>query len=120
MADQTFLEYFRYRLGRDLGLSLDWFGTNWQERKLFRWGAIGAAVLAVFLVFAWALISRGLPEAEGLRDYETPLPTVVRGIDGEIVHSYARERRVQLQYADFPQTLIEVLSRGGRQDVLQP
>jgi penicillin-binding protein 1A len=31
----------------------------------------------------------------------------VRGYDGEIVHSYARERRVQLQYADFPEQLIE-------------
>ena len=44
---------------------------------------------------------------QGLVDYETPLPTVVRGIDGEIVHSYARERRVQLQYADFPEQLIK-------------
>nr|MDJ0642034.1 transglycosylase domain-containing protein [Erythrobacter sp.] len=44
---------------------------------------------------------------DSLVDYETPLPTVVRGIDGEIVHSYARERRVQLQYADFPEQLIE-------------
>ena len=50
-------------------------------------------------------LASDLPDAESLLEYETPLPTMVRGIDGEIVHSYARERRVQLQYADFPERL---------------
>src|SRR5690606_33798199 len=39
-------------------------------------------------------------------EYEPPLPTVVRGSDGEIVHTFARERRVQLQFKDFPTQLI--------------
>ena len=52
-------------------------------------------------------LTRDLTDAEGIVDYETPLPTLVRGMDGEIVHSYARERRVQLQYVDFPQELVE-------------
>src|SRR3546814_10237063 len=38
--------------------------------------------------------------------YEPPLPTIVRAADGEPVQSYARERRVQLQYADYPPLLI--------------
>jgi penicillin-binding protein 1A len=57
-------------------------------------------------VVAWAVLARNLPDAETLLDYETPLPTMVRGIDGEIVGSYARERRVQLRFVDFPRPLI--------------
>jgi penicillin-binding protein 1A len=55
---------------------------------------------------SWALLARNLPDAETLLDYEPPLPSVVRGYDGEIVHSYARERRVQLQFKDFPAQLV--------------
>jgi penicillin-binding protein 1A len=31
---------------------------------------------------------------------------MVRGVDGQIVYSYARERRVQLRFVDFPKPLI--------------
>jgi penicillin-binding protein 1A len=41
-----------------------------------------------------------------LIEYESPLPTVVRDVNGEPFQSYARERRVQLEYADFPRLLI--------------
>jgi len=84
-----------------------WFATNWREKRWFRWLAslIGAGF--VFLLGLWIWLSSNLPDAESLLKYETPLPTVVRGVDGSIVHSYARERRVQLQYEDFPPVLIE-------------
>jgi len=107
MEDQTTLDYARYRLRRDSNAVLDWFRENWRAKRRFRWAAISAAALVVLILAAWALLARDLPDAETLVDYETPLPTVVRGIDGEIVHSYARERRVQLQYRDFPEKLIE-------------
>lgn len=99
--------YLRYRVNRDLGAGLAWFRARWQASLLFKLVAIGFGLgLALWIaVFVW--LASDLPEAEALLVYETPLPTVVRGIDGEIVHSYARERRVQLQYADFPQKLIE-------------
>ncbi|MEL6530900.1 MAG: transglycosylase domain-containing protein [Pseudomonadota bacterium] len=74
---------------------------------MFKLAVLALVLLALLWVVAWAWLARDLPEAGSLVDYETPLPTVVRGIDGEIVHSYARERRVQLQYADFPEQLIE-------------
>ncbi|MEW4467310.1 PBP1A family penicillin-binding protein [Parasphingorhabdus sp. JC815] len=54
----------------------------------------------------WFLFARDLPDAKMLKEYEPPLPTVVRAYDGEPVHSYARERRVQLQYSDYPVLLI--------------
>jgi penicillin-binding protein 1A len=66
--------------------------------------AVGAFVV-LFIIF-WALFARNLPDAEALVEYESPLPTVVRDVNGEPFHSYARERRVQLEYADFPKTLV--------------
>ncbi len=99
--------YFRYRINRDIGGAAAWFGDKWRASLLFKLAAlaVGLGVLLWVAVFVW--LARDLPEAEALLVYETPLPTVVRGIDGEIVHSYARERRVQLQYADFPKTMID-------------
>ena len=99
--------YVRYRVNRDLGGALAWFRAKWRESLLFKvFASLAALGLALWIaVFVW--LASDLPEAEALLTYETPLPTVVRGHDGEIVHSYARERRVQLQYADFPQKLIE-------------
>ncbi|MEM6267691.1 MAG: transglycosylase domain-containing protein, partial [Pseudomonadota bacterium] len=99
------LEYVRYRVNRDLSGALSWFGEKWRNSWLFKLGAFVLAVLLLLWVSAWFWLASDLPDAESLLDYETPLPTVVRGIDGEIVHSYARERRVQLQYADFPEQL---------------
>ena len=99
--------YIRHRLKDDPARALAWFKRSWAGNRVFRYAALILAIGLVFMVLAWTLLARGLPDAESLLDYETPLPTVVRGADGEIVHSYARERRVQLQYGDFPQTLIE-------------
>ena len=95
------------RIRRDAGGALAAAKSAWQTRKWLRRAiyALGLALIAWLAL--WAFLSRDLPDAETLLDYEPPLPTVVRGIDGEIVHSYARERRVQLQYADFPEQLIE-------------
>ncbi|MBU0670175.1 MAG: transglycosylase domain-containing protein, partial [Alphaproteobacteria bacterium] len=107
MAEQSRLDTIRHRMRGDLAAARDWFRRNWRANRWFRWGT-GLLVLGlVVLALAWTLLARGLPDAESLLDYETPLPTVVRGVDGEIVHSYARERRVQLQYVDFPTTLVE-------------
>jgi len=99
--------YLRYRVNRDLRGAGAWFAARWRASRLFRLGAIalGLGLSLWIALFVW--LASDLPEAEALLTYETPLPTVVRGVDGEIVHSYARERRVQLQYADFPPKLIE-------------
>jgi len=107
MAEQSTTDYIRYRIRRDASGALAWFRRNWQEKRWFRWAASGLGVLFAMWLALWLFLVSDLPDAESLADYETPLPTVVRGIDGEIVHSYARERRVQLQYPDFPQQLIE-------------
>ncbi len=103
----TTLEHFRYRIRRDTHGVVQWFRGNWRDRRWFRWLASIAAAGFLLLVVGWIFLAKDLPDADTLLDYEPPLPTIVRGVDGEIVHSYARERRVQLQYADFPQELIE-------------
>lgn len=107
MADQTTAEAFKFRIRRDASGMAAFFRNNWRERRWFRWGGYTLVLLVVLWIAAWFILARNLPDAETLLDYEPPLPTVVRGIDGDIVHSYARERRVQLQYSDFPETMIE-------------
>ncbi|QFT78013.1 penicillin-binding protein 1A [Erythrobacter sp. THAF29] len=106
MQSASFPDYFRYRVTRDLGGVAAWFGDKWRNSWLFKIAAflVGLGIVVWIALFVW--LASDLPDAESLVDYETPLPTVVRGIDGEIVHSYARERRVQLQYRDFPERLI--------------
>ncbi len=105
--DPAFADYLLYRARRDFGGAAGWFAEKWRDSLLFKLGAGALVLAALFWIAAWFWLASDLPEADGLVDYETPLPTVVRGIDGEIVHSYARERRVQLQYADFPEQLVE-------------
>ncbi|GMN01357.1 penicillin-binding protein 1A [Erythrobacter sp. MTPC3] len=102
----NFAQYVRYRFNRDLSGAGAWFLEKWRGSFLFKAIAvfIGLCIVGWVALFVW--LARDLPEASSLLEYETPLPTVVRGIDGEIVHSYARERRVQLQYPDYPENLV--------------
>jgi penicillin-binding protein 1A len=65
---------------------------------------VGALVLGIAIF--WFTFVRGLPSVESLRAYEPPLPTNVRGIDGLPVQSYARERRVELSFAEYPPMLV--------------
>ena len=86
----------RYRLKRDAeDFVTRWRG--WWQSKHFRLATYAAGALFVLLLIFWALFARNLPDAEALIEYESPLPTVVRDINGQPFHSYARERRVQLE-----------------------
>lgn len=121
MADETpSQDSASYRIRRDarglaasLRSALEWLGDifeparlRWRESRRFRLAGYGLGAALLVLVGGWVLIARDLPSADKLLDYQPPLPTMVRGIDGEIVHSYARERRVQLRFVDFPERLI--------------
>ncbi|RJG55798.1 penicillin-binding protein [Sphingobium terrigena] len=96
---------FAYRLRRDAGGVLDRLRPLWQ-RRLFRWASILLGGFLLFCALFWLIFARGLPDAATLLEYEPPLPTIVRDINGQPVHSYARERRVQLQFSDYPPQLI--------------
>lgn len=94
-----------YRLKRDVGKTRAFLGRAWASglgRRLLV--ALGGVVLLVSLF--WLVFARDLPDAAALADYEPPLPTIVRDINGQPIHSYERERRVQLQYDDYPPMLI--------------
>jgi penicillin-binding protein 1A len=69
------------------------------------------AILAVLpllgILLAWALFARNLPSAESLLTYQPPLPSNIRSIDGEPIQSFARERRVELAFEEYPQQLIQ-------------
>ncbi|WP_228243781.1 penicillin-binding protein 1A [Porphyrobacter sp. GA68] len=95
------------RIRNGFGASAGWLADRWRSSRLLRWATICATVVLVLLTALWLVLVRDLPDARKLADYQPALPTVVRGIDGEIVHRFERERRVQLQYADFPPGLIE-------------
>ncbi len=103
--DQTDDNNLAYRLTRQTSGFVAFMAKLWR----FWWvkalvALCGLGLLGLFLI--WLVFARNLPDAEMLVEYQPPLPTMVRAYDGEPVHSYARERRVQLNYADFPPLLI--------------
>lgn len=77
----------------------------WAKRWV-RWLTWLALAGLAGLILLWVIFARNLPSVDQLQDYEPQLPTIVRDADGAPVHTYARERRVQLAYDDFPTTLI--------------
>ena len=78
----------------------------WERRWLRRLVMIG---VAGFILFAavWLFFAAGLPSSQKLLAYQPPLPTNVRGYDGNPVDTFARERRVQLSYDEYPPMVIQ-------------
>jgi penicillin-binding protein 1A len=95
-------ENLKLSLRRDLG----WVARVWANR----WTKFAAILVGLFLLgwlIIWFFFARNLPDARQLLAYEPPLPTNVRAHDGTPVHSYARERRVELAFNEFPKQLID-------------
>ncbi len=95
----------KMRLTREIGGVKGWYGRV-HRRWWFRILATLALLAGIFWFLVWLLVARFLPSVETLKTYEPPLPTYVRSVDGSPIHSYARERRVQLSYAEYPQMLV--------------
>ena len=79
----------------------------WVQRKWVRW--LGIAFIGGFVLFSamWLYFASGLPSSEKLLAYQPPLPTSVRGYDGNPVQTFARERRVELSYDEYPPMLVQ-------------
>ena len=95
----------QFRIRREIG----GFG-GFVRRSWSRWWVKVLAVLGVLAVIGyaifWFVFAADLPSVDTLRTYEPPLPTNVRGVDGTPIHSYARERRVELSYDEYPPLLV--------------
>ncbi|MBN8816868.1 MAG: transglycosylase domain-containing protein [Sphingomonas sp.] len=93
-----------YTIKRDPG------GPGFLRRMWRRWwvkmlaffaalGMLGIAAMAIFVL-------PGLPSVDTLKTYEPPLPSNVRDTNGMPVYTYARERRVQLSFDEYPKLLV--------------
>jgi penicillin-binding protein 1A len=89
------------------------FGAVLRNAWSRRWVRI-LAILAMMPVIAycllWLIFARNLPSAESLLTYQPPLPTNVRDINGDPVQTFARERRVELSFAEFPTQLVDAFT----------
>ncbi len=94
------------RIKREIG-GLRGLFERVRHRWWFRVTAVLALLLGIFVFLVWLLVARNLPSVDTLRTYEPPLPTNVRSAEGLPIHSYARERRVQLSFAEYPKQLVE-------------
>ena len=85
-----------------------WARGRWGRR--FGWALAALLALAVVgYALLWLTVIRTLPSVDQLRAYEPPLPTNVRGVDGTPIQSYARERRVELSFAEYPQNMVHAI-----------
>ena len=98
-------ENFSYKIKREasglLAAIRPWWERRWVRILTYLAAAGAAGILLITLIFG-----HNLPSAQTLLTYEPPLPTTVRAYDGTPIHSYARERRVQLSFDDYPRPLI--------------
>ncbi|QDP19005.1 penicillin-binding protein 1A [Sphingomonas xanthus] len=78
-----------------------WFELRWVRR--LSWAGIGLFLVGAF-TFVWFAV--GLPSSEKLLAYQPPLPTNVRGYDGNPVQTFARERRVELAFDEYPELVV--------------
>ena len=78
-----------------------WFDRRWVRR--LAWTGIAGFLLGatVFVYFA-----AGLPTSEKLLAYQPPLPSNIRGYDGNPVQTFARERRVELAFDEYPPLVV--------------
>ncbi len=105
-SPEPHLAPIRLRIRREAAGLAGRLGRTWRASKVFRLAGYAALAAMMLGALLWVTVIRTLPSADKLLTYQPPLPTMVRGDDGEIVSSYARERRVQLRFVDFPEPLI--------------
>ena len=106
MSDGSTTSSVKMRIKREIGGFKGLFGRV-RHRWWFRVLAVLALLAGLFVFLVWLFIARNLPSVDTLKNYEPPLPTNVRSVEGLPIHSYARERRVQLSFAEYPKLLVE-------------
>jgi penicillin-binding protein 1A len=79
-----------------------WFENKWARRGA--WGLFGGLM---FMALVFVVFATNIPSSEKLLAYQPPLPTNVRGYSGNPVQTFARERRVELAYDEYPPVVIQ-------------
>jgi penicillin-binding protein 1A len=81
----------------------------WKRKRWVR--LLGLALLGGYALFVltWLFFAAGLPSSEKLLAYQPPLPSNIRGVDGQPVGTFARERRVELAYDEYPPLVIQAM-----------
>jgi penicillin-binding protein 1A len=77
----------------------------WERKWIRRITWTGVGLFALFAA-VWIYFASGLPSSQTLLAYQPPLPTNIRGYDGAPVQTFARERRVELSYDEFPPLVV--------------
>ncbi len=66
--------------------------------------AVGVAIAAGIMLYS---AMQGLPSESELAQFSPALPSTVRDIDGEILTSFTREKRIYLTYKEIPPRLVQ-------------
>ncbi|MES2904237.1 MAG: transglycosylase domain-containing protein, partial [Pseudomonadota bacterium] len=91
------------RLNRRIHDRIDpWFARRGIRRATW---ILLAGVLAFSIM--WISFAYNLPTSEKLLSYQPSLPTNVRGYDGNPVQTFARERRVELAFDEYPAVVVQ-------------
>ena len=77
----------------------------WQRAWVRRVTWVAAALFALFAA-TWIYFASTIPSSQELLAFQPALPTNVRGYDGAPVQTFARERRVELSYDEFPPLVV--------------
>jgi len=75
-----------------------------------RWWILGGVAVALMVALVASLFwsaAKDLPDEAALASYAAALPSTVRDIDGNIVMTFTRERRVYLPYDEIPKRLVQ-------------
>lgn len=81
--------------------------AHWSSKKWLRLlGYVVAGGYALFIL-VWLVFAAGLPSQEKLLAYQPSLPSNIRGYDGQPVGTFARERRVELAYDEYPKLILD-------------
>ncbi|MBN8807901.1 MAG: transglycosylase domain-containing protein [Sphingomonas sp.] len=95
----------RFTIKREPGEGPGPIRRLWRRWWVKALAVVAALIALVYLVLA-IFVLPGLPSVDALKQYEPPLPSMVRDVNGMPVYSYARERRVELNFDDYPKLLI--------------
>jgi penicillin-binding protein 1A len=76
-------------------------------RRWWIWGGAGLVAIALLLGGMLWWTTRDLPDEAELERFSAALPSTVRDIDGNILTTFTRERRIYLTYKEIPPLLVK-------------